>query len=156
MNENLKPYSKYVQKYRLVLDKPLVKLDRITINTSTDLSTFFVKLNAVEGDDIVEHFYVAFFNRSKCLTGYTYLARGGITGVMADIRVILAMAIQSGAVYIAICHNHPSGSTKPSNADEALTMKLKESAATHDIQLMDHIIITSDESYFSFADEGLL
>jgi len=156
MNENLKPYSKYVQKYRLVLDKPLVKLDRIKINTSADLSVFFQKLNAVEGDDIVEHFYVAYFNRSKSLTGYTYLSRGGITGVVADIRVILAMAIQSGAVYIAVCHNHPSGSLQASKADEELTRRLKEAAATHDIQLMDHIIIISDESYFSFADEGIL
>lgn len=155
MNENLKPYSRYVQKYKLVLDKSPFKVDRFPMRTSTDLSAFFQKLNAVEGDDIVEHFYVAFFNRSKTLTGYTYLSKGGITGVVADIRVILAMAIQSGAVYIAVCHNHPSGSLKPSNADEALTMKLKEAAGTHDIQLLDHIII-SDEGYYSFADEGIL
>jgi DNA repair protein RadC len=66
------------------------------------------------------------------------------------------MAIQSGAVYIAVCHNHPSGSLQASKADEELTRRLKEAAATHDIQLMDHIIIISDESYFSFADEGIL
>jgi DNA repair protein RadC len=155
MNENLKPYSKYVQKYRLVLDKSPFKMDSTRIRDSTDLNGFFQKIHSMEGDDIVEHFYVLFLNRAKRVVGYTYLAKGGITGVNADIRVILAMAIQSGAVYIAVCHNHPSGALKPSDADETITRKLKESGILHDIQLVDHIII-SDESYFSFADEGLL
>jgi len=78
-----------------------------------------------------------------------------MTGTVADPTLILAAALKGGAVNIILCHNHPSGNLKPSVADEQLTAKIKKAAQYFDIKVLDHIIITS-ESYYSFADEGLL
>ena len=83
------------------------------------------------------------------------VSSGGITGTVADPRLILAAAIKSLAVAIVLAHNHPSGNLKPSQADEQLTAKIKEAAKYHDINVLDHIIVTPD-AYYSFADEGLL
>jgi DNA repair protein RadC len=74
---------------------------------------------------------------------------------VADPRIILKRALEHDATAIILCHNHPSGSLKPSKADEDLTYKIKEAARYFDIQVLDHIIV-SDEGYYSFADEGLL
>ena len=83
------------------------------------------------------------------------LSSGGITGTVADPRNILQAAILSNATGIILCHNHPSGNLEPSSFDEAITSKIKEAAAYLDIRIMDHIILTS-ESFYSFADEGLI
>ena len=73
----------------------------------------------------------------------------------ADPRLILKKALEENAVSIILCHNHPSGSLRPSRADEVLTEKIKNAALLFDIKLLDHIIV-SKEGYFSFADNGLL
>jgi DNA repair protein RadC len=83
------------------------------------------------------------------------VSSGGITGTVADPRIILAAAVKCCAVNIILAHNHPSGSLKPSRADEQLTVKIKEAARFLDITVLDHIIV-STEGYFSFAEEGLL
>ncbi|HRG92265.1 MAG TPA: JAB domain-containing protein, partial [Chitinophagaceae bacterium] len=70
-------------------------------------------------------------------------------------RVILKKALEESAVNLILCHNHPSGSLKPSRADEQLTTKIRDAAKLLDIQVLDHIIV-SERGYFSFADEGLM
>lgn len=105
--------------------------------------------------EMQEEFKVLFLNRSNKVIGVFDASAGGITGTVADPRLILAAAIKSLSVSLILSHNHPSGNLKPSRADEELTMKIKEAAKYHDIQVLDHIIITAEE-YYSFADEGLL
>jgi DNA repair protein RadC len=83
------------------------------------------------------------------------VSEGGMTGTVADPRIILKKALENDATALILCHNHPSGNLKPSNADETLTQKIKQAAAFFDIRIMDHIIV-SNEGFFSFADEGLL
>jgi DNA repair protein RadC len=78
-----------------------------------------------------------------------------MTGTVADPRIILRKALEEDAVSIILCHNHPSGSLKPSRADEELTLKIKEAARYFDIKVLDHLIV-SEDGYFSFADEGIL
>lgn len=112
-------------------------------------------MHALEGNDVAEHFYVLYLSRSNKVIGYSLISLGGITGTVADVRLILQSALGCGAVYIMLCHNHPSGSLKPSSADETLTKKIKEACRYHDITLVDHMII-SDEGYYSFAEEGIL
>ena len=102
-----------------------------------------------------EEFKVLLLNRGNRVTGVYEASSGGMTGTVADPRLILAAAIKSLSVAIILSHNHPSGNLKPSQADEALTQKIKEAAKYHDIKVLDHVIITS-ESYYSFAEEGLL
>jgi DNA repair protein RadC len=102
-----------------------------------------------------EEFKVLLLNRANRVIGVYEVSCGGVTGTLADPRLILTAAIKSLSVCIVLSHNHPSGNLKPSRADEELTAKIKEACKYHDIIVLDHIIISS-EAYFSFADEGLL
>jgi DNA repair protein RadC len=105
--------------------------------------------------EMVEEFKVLLLNRANKVLGVYEASSGGITGTVADPRLILAAALKANACSIIISHNHPSGSLKPSKDDDQLTQKIKYAAQFHDIKLLDHIIITA-EDYFSFANEGLL
>jgi DNA repair protein RadC len=98
---------------------------------------------------------VIFLNRANKITHFEVISEGGITGTIADPRIILKKALEENAVSIILSHNHPSGSLRPSYADEDLTHKVKEAAAFFDIRILDHIIV-SEEGYYSFADEGKL
>lgn len=102
-----------------------------------------------------EVFGVVFLNRANKINHFEVLSRGGITGTVADPRVILKKALEEDAVSLILCHNHPSGSLRPSRADEELTVKIREAARYFDIKVIDHIIV-SEEGYFSFADEGMI
>jgi DNA repair protein RadC len=102
-----------------------------------------------------EVFAVVFLNRSNKINHYEIISEGGITGTVADPRIILKKALQHEAVSIVLCHNHPSGNLKPSRQDQELTNKIKEAALFFDIKVLDHIIV-SEEGYYSFADDGML
>lgn len=102
-----------------------------------------------------EVFAVLFLNRANKINHFQIISEGGITGTVADPRIILKKALEEDAVSIVLCHNHPSGSLKPSRADEELTQKIKEAARFFDMTVLDHIIV-SEDGYYSFADEGLL
>lgn len=102
-----------------------------------------------------EVFVAVYMNRSNKIQHHEVISTGGITGTVADPRIILKKALEYDATAIILCHNHPSGSLKPSKADEDITFKIKEAARYFDIQILDHIIV-SEEGYYSFADEGLL
>lgn len=102
-----------------------------------------------------EVFAVVFLNRGNKITHIEIISEGGMTGTVADPRIILKKSLEHDATAIILCHNHPSGHLRPSMADELLTQKIKQAAAYFDIRIMDHIIV-SNEGYFSFADEGLL
>ncbi len=105
--------------------------------------------------ELLEEFKVLFLSRSNRVLQIFPISQGGITGTVADPRLILAGAIKVAACSMILVHNHPSGSLKPSRADEELTYKIKEAAKYFDIKVLDHLIISS-EGYYSFADEGLL
>jgi DNA repair protein RadC len=105
--------------------------------------------------ELLEEFKVLFLSRSNRVLQILPLSQGGISGTVADPRLILAGAIKVAACSIILVHNHPSGNIKPSRADEELTSKIAGASKYFDITVIDHLIITS-EGYFSFADEGLL
>jgi DNA repair protein RadC len=105
--------------------------------------------------DYCEQFKVLFLNRANRVLGLLSASSGGITGTVADPKLIIGAALTRAACGIIITHNHPSGSLKTSRADEELTQKIKMGCSYVDIKLIDHMIVTS-EGYFSFADEGLL
>lgn len=83
------------------------------------------------------------------------MSKGGLTGTLVDVRLVMKTAIELSAVGMILGHNHPSGTLKPSQADKLLTAKLKTAAQSLDIQVLDHIIVT-EKQYFSFADDGIL
>ncbi len=129
--------------------------ERPLITGSKDCYEIFLKYWDGNKIDLLEEFKVLFLNRSNRVMQLMSVSSGGITGTVADLRLILAAALKLGTCNLVLCHNHPSGSLKPSRADEELTLKIKQAAAYHDIRVVDHIIITS-EGYLSFAEEGLL
>ena len=102
-----------------------------------------------------EVFAVLFLNRANRIRHFEIISSGGMTGTVADPRIILKKALEEEAVSIILCHNHPSGNLKPSRADEELTKKIQQATKFFDIMLLDHIIVSTD-GYFSFADEGLI
>lgn len=105
--------------------------------------------------ELLEEFKVLYLNRSNRVLQILPISQGGITGTVADPRLILAGAIKVAACSMILVHNHPSGNLKPSRADEDLTAKIKEAAKYFDIKVLDHLIITA-EGYYSFTDEGVL
>lgn len=127
-------------------------LEKNVITSSKDVAVY---LQTLVKDFNHEVFAVLFLNRANKVNHFEIISKGGITGTVADPRIILKKALEEEAVSIILCHNHPSGSLKPSRADEELTQKIKEASRYFDIKVLDHIIV-SDEGYFSFADEGLL
>jgi DNA repair protein RadC len=129
--------------------------ERPQISMSSDAYQILLHYWDKDKIDLLEEFKVLYLNRSNRVLQLIPLSQGGITGTVADPRLILACALKVGAAAIVLAHNHPSTSLKPSRADEELTQKIKMAAGYHDIKVLDHVIISS-EGYFSFADEGLL
>lgn len=129
----------------LALHKPVVK-------SSRDIATY---LQTMLRDYPYEVFAVVFLNRANGIIHFEIISEGGITGTVADPRVILKKALQEDAISIILCHNHPSGSLRPSRNDIDLTIKIREAARYLDISVVDHIIVSQD-GYVSFADEGLI
>jgi DNA repair protein RadC len=122
------------------------------VTSSADIAKY---LQAHLRDKTHEVFMVAYLNRANKIIHLETISEGGITGTVADPRIILKKALEQNAVNLILCHNHPSGSLKPSRADEQLTQKIKQAALLLDISVIDHVIV-SEEGYFSFADEGLI
>lgn len=127
---------------------------RTKITSSEDFATF---IRPFYGDQIEtrELFFAVFLNQANHVVGVYPLSCGGITGTVADIRLILAMALQTLSNQIMITHNHPSGNLNPSGADRDLTEKLKKAGAYMEIRVLDHIIMTR-HAYYSFGDEGMM
>ena len=103
----------------------------------------------------VEEFWVLMLNQSFRLIRQVRIAHGGISEVSVDVRIIMREAVLSNATAIAVCHNHPSGSTQPSGPDNALTDRIRRACEVMRIRLMDHIIL-ADGSYFSYHEAGRL
>lgn len=125
------------------------------ISDSKDAAGLFRLLWEDGKMELSESFKVLFLNRANKVLCYSNVSSGGITGTVADPRLIFITALKVHAVSLILAHNHPSGSLKPSRADEELTQKIKAAGAFLDIKVLDHLILSA-EDYFSFGDEGLL
>ena len=144
-----------VAEVELVYKSKVKASDRTQITSCNDA---YEVLQAIWEDgklDLVEQFKVLFLNRANKVLCVYNVSSGGITGTVADPRLIYSAALKVNAVSLVLCHNHPSGSLKPSRQDEELTQKIKGAGTFLDIKVLDHLIISS-EGYYSFADEGLL
>ena len=115
----------------------------------------FELLQPIMGELQHEEFWIVYLNNSNKVLHRAQLSKGGITGTLVDVRLVMKQALELGAVAIILAHNHPSGTLEPSAADKQITQKLKIAAEVLDIKVLDHLIITQKE-YFSFADEGVL
>jgi DNA repair protein RadC len=103
--------------------------------------------------EFVEQFKVLLLNRAGRVLGIFEVSSGGVSGTVADPKLIFSAALKANASSLILAHNHPSGNLTPSQADRALTRKVKEAGKLLEISVLDHIIVTT-EGYRSFADEG--
>jgi DNA repair protein RadC len=124
--------------------------DKVFIKSARDI---YEVLKSYYIDIHIEIFVVAYLNRANAIIAIETISMGGMTGTVADPRVILRKAIVHRACGLVLSHNHPSGNLNPSKADGDLTVKIKAGAALLDITVLDHVILTAD-SYYSFADNG--
>jgi DNA repair protein RadC len=129
--------------------------ERPKINDSK--ATYNLLLNCFDADtiELKESFKVLLLNRANKILGVMNVSEGGISGTIVDTRLILQAAILGNAIGIIISHNHPSGNLIPSAKDDFITRRLKQACEIMDIELLDHVIITT-ESFYSFADERRL
>lgn len=127
-----------------------LQLDKISSSRSV-----FDLMQPILGDLPHEEFWILYLNNSNKVMHKNQLSKGGITGTLVDVRLVLKTALEVGAVALILCHNHPSGTLKPSQADKDITQKLKRAAQSLDISVLDHLIIT-ENAYFSFADENIM
>lgn len=102
-----------------------------------------------------EEFWVLLLNRMHQVVKKKRISEGGVSGTVADPKIIYKLALEDLASGVIVAHNHPSGNLKPSQSDIDLTRKLKEAGRFLEVQLLDHLII-ANRNYFSFADEGLI
>ena len=154
--ENTKETRQYqVAEIQLIYKSNVKPSERLKISTSKDAQDALMKSWDSTKLELVEQFKVMLVNRANKVLGIFELSTGGVTGTVADPKLIFAAAIKGAACGIIMAHNHPSGNLSPSQTDIDLTRKIKEGGRLLEIQLLDHIILTS-EGYYSFADEGLL
>ena len=127
-----------------------IKLDHIMSGKSV-----FDLMHPILGELSHEEFWILYLNNSNNVISKNQLSKGSITGTLVDIRLVLKIAIENSATAMILCHNHPSGTLIPSDADKHITKRIKEGASSLDIQVLDHVIIT-ENNYFSFAHEGII
>lgn len=152
------------KKQPAVLDIPEIELRYIRhsnikspgkINSSQTAASLFREILGAELIPIQEFLIVVYLNRANEPIGLYKHSKGGISGTVIDIRLILLVAVKCLASGIMIAHNHPSGNTQPSEQDLSITRQLKAAATHLSFTVLDHVIVTND-SYYSFSDEGLV
>lgn len=155
--ENTKDHSKQFEVAEIQLSyKSNVKPSlRPKVTGSKDASVVLMHSWDLSKLELIEQFKVLFTNRANRVLGVLELSTGGMSATVADPKLIFVTALKAGASGIILSNNHPSGNLQPSQADIELTRKIKDGGKLLEIQLLDHVILTS-EGYYSFADEGLL
>lgn len=121
----------------------------------TSSHSVFELMQPLIGELPHEEFWIVYLNNANKVLQTAQQSKGGITGTLVDVRLVMKTAIQLGAVSIIVSHNHPSGTLQPSQADKDLTQKLVTAGQSLDIKVLDHIIVT-EKAYFSFADSSML
>ncbi|MFV5698796.1 RadC family protein [Flavobacterium sp. ZT3R17] len=128
--------------------------DAVELTKITSSKTIFEIMQPIIGELPHEEFWIVYLNNSNKVISKSQLSKGGITGTLVDVRLVFKTAFEIGATGLILCHNHPSGTLIPSDADKQITRKLKLAGDSLEIKVLDHLIVT-ETSYFSFVDEGI-
>lgn len=136
------------------LKKSFANFERRKIMNSSQAADY-IRQFYFDDLEIFESSFILLLNRSNLTIGYAKISQGGVSQSLMDIKLICKYAVDSLASAVIIAHNHPSGNKLPSDADIAITKRVKEALKIVDSQLFEHIILTAD-SYYSFADEGII
>ncbi|MBC5836973.1 RadC family protein [Flavobacterium muglaense] len=128
--------------------------DAVQLVKITSSKAIFELMQPIIGELPHEEFWIVYLNNSNKVISKSQLSKGGITGTLVDVRLVFKNALELGATSLILCHNHPSGTLIPSDADKQITRKLKLAGDSLEIKVLDHLIVT-ETSYFSFVDEGI-
>ncbi len=145
-----------VNEIKISYQEKLATLQSENIKSSDDAAKLFFDHWDKHTIGLYESFKILMLNNSNKVKGIYELSSGGITGTIVDIRLLFAVVLKSISVGIILAHNHPSGKLKPSQSDINLTKKIKTASEYLDINLLDHLVLAPDGTYFSFTDNGLL
>jgi DNA repair protein RadC len=135
--------------------KPGLSSSTTTITNSQNAYEIFKSLFPADSISLQEQFVVLYLNRANKVIGSYQLSKGGLTGTIADVILILCVALKTLVTGLILAHNHPSGNLKPSEADIQLIQKLKDASKLMDIEWLDHMILNSN-GYFSFTKDGII
>jgi len=150
----MREYKSKLREVTAVYKKTSQEINNVKIGSSKDVNDYIRSVYPVS-IDIREAMIVLYLNNSNRTLGYSIASIGGITGTLVDVRLILRDALLTQSTSLIMIHNHPSGTLKPSHSDISLTNKIKKAAELIDVKLLDHLILTED-TYFSFADDGMI
>ncbi|MCT4206408.1 JAB domain-containing protein [Elizabethkingia anophelis] len=150
-NQELYNISEVQLIYRNIVKASL----RPSISCSKDAYEIIIKNWDHDSIEFVEQFKIVLMNNANKVLGIYLVSTGGVNATLVDPKLIYSAALKANASAIILCHNHPSGNLKPSTQDIQLTEKIKNGGKLLEIQVLDHLIVTS-EGYLSFQDEGLL
>jgi len=145
-----------ISEVRLVYKTKIKASDRLDVKSSKDAFDIFLENWNKDSIEHIEEFQLMLLTRSNKVLGIASISKGGISATLTDVRIILQYAIKANASGMIVCHNHPSGNLNPSESDTKITLKIKEAANLLDLSLLDHLIITMDGEYYSFADNGII
>ena len=151
MNQNL--FLSNIAEVQISYSTNIRPSERAKIGCSKDAADIFRQV--FPGFEHREFFFVMLLNRCNRVLGYYEVSKGGISGTVVDVRLILQAALKANASSIILAHNHPSGNLETSTADNQITQKIKKACTFLDISLLDHLILTNF-SYLSMADEGII
>lgn len=144
----------YTKRKILTIDKEDSSMEVVKITSSKSAETFARKFYHADME-LYESFFLILLNRNNETIGYAKISQGGVAGTVVDPKIVAKFAIETLSSSVVLVHNHPSGNIQPSQNDKELTTKIVSGLLLFDIQVLDHIILTSDKSY-SFMDNNLI
>ena len=139
---------KTIKKFELKTSQ--TDLEQVKISKSEDAADFIRQFYS-DDIEIYESFFILLMNRANKVTGYAKISQGGVCGTIVDKKILLKYVVDSLSSGVIIAHNHPSGTSSPSDSDIRITKQVKELCELVDSTLLDHVILTA-ESFYSFAD----
>lgn len=130
--------------------------DRPRVQTSREVYRLLKRSWDTNKIELLEQFKIVLTDRRNACIGIADISTGGVSGCVADPKIMFANALKARATGMIMAHNHPSGALKPSQADIELTQRMVKGGKYLDITVLDHLIVTSEDKYYSFSDEGMM
>lgn len=152
----MKQQTMSISEVKLIYKTKIKASERLKVKCSKDAFDIFMETWDRDSIEHTEEFKILLMNRSNSVLGIFTVSKGGLSGTVTDVRLIYQAAIKANASGIIVAHNHPSGNLNPSESDTKITKKIQEAGNLMDTQLLDHLIITPDGEYYSWADNGIL
>lgn len=145
--------TREVTEVKMIYFNKVKAADRPQVKCSLDAYEI-LQANWSDQIGLLEEFYILLMDRSNRVMGKYLVSQGGMAGTVVDAKIVFTAALKTRCSSIILAHNHPSTSLYPSQADKNLTKKLVEAGKVLDILILDHLILSPEGGYYSFADEG--